>query len=95
MKDMIFRQAAIDAAMELAEARRRWDTSEGRAQISGIDALICAIDDLPSAQPEITYQVCADAMLKMWIENVLTDGEYDRIMDKLNAWRCGDGEERL
>jgi hypothetical protein len=24
-------------------------------------------------------------MLKMWIDNVLTDGEYNRIMDKLNA----------
>ena len=32
----------------------------------------------------IDYQTCADAMLKMWMENVLTDGEYNRIMDKLN-----------
>lgn len=32
------------------------------------------------------YQDCSDAMLKMWIEDVLTDGEYNRIMDKLNAW---------
>jgi len=46
---------------------------------------------LPSAQPEqheIGYSECANAMLKMWIDNVLTDGEYNRIMDKLNAhWR--------
>ena len=34
----------------------------------------------------ITYKDCSDAMLKMWIENVLTDGEYNRIMDKLNEW---------
>lgn len=34
----------------------------------------------------ITYKDCSDAMLKMWIENVLTDGEYSRIMDKLNNW---------
>lgn len=43
---------------------------------------------LPSAQPEpheIGYSECANAMLKMWIDNVLTDGEYSRIMDKLNA----------
>lgn len=43
---------------------------------------------LPSAQPEqheIGYSECANAMLKMWIDNVLTDGEYGRIMDKLNA----------
>lgn len=37
-------------------------------------------------QPEISYKDCADAMLKMWIDNVLTDGEYNRIMDKLNAY---------
>lgn len=43
---------------------------------------------LPPAQPEqheIGYSECANAMLKMWIDNVLTDGEYNRIMDKLNA----------
>jgi hypothetical protein len=42
----------------------------------------------PNAQPEIKpieYRDCANAMLKMWIDNVLTDGEYNRIMDKLNA----------
>ena len=41
----------------------------------------------PPAQPEITYQTCSDALLKMWMDNVLTDGEYNRIMDKLNAWK--------
>lgn len=50
---------------------------------------------LPSAQPEtkpIGYQECANAMLKMWIDNVVTDGEYSRIMDKLNSyWRKTDG----
>lgn len=34
---------------------------------------------------EIGYGECANAMLKMWIDNVLTDGEYNRIMDRLNA----------
>lgn len=32
----------------------------------------------------ISYKDCADAMLKMWMECVLTDEEYNRIMDKLN-----------
>lgn len=44
-------------------------------------------DDL-STEPYawlIGYGECANAMLKMWIDNVLTDGEYNRIMDKLNA----------
>ena len=45
-------------------------------------------EQLPSARPEVKeigYAECANAMLKMWIDNVLTDGEYNRIMDKLNA----------
>lgn len=33
----------------------------------------------------IGYRECSNAMLKMWMDNVLTDGEYYRIMDKLNA----------
>ena len=46
----------------------------------------CPIRDCENSKPVsmkevITYQDCADAMLKMWIENVLTDGEYNRIMD--------------
>lgn len=32
----------------------------------------------------IDYKQCADAMLMLWIDNILTDGEYNRIMDKLN-----------
>lgn len=53
---------------------------------------------LPSAEPEpkpISYMECANAMLKMWIDNVLTDGEYHRIMDKLNSKHMADmrGEE--
>jgi hypothetical protein len=46
------------------------------------------VHKMPYAQPEqheIGYSECANAMLKMWIDNVLTDGEYSRIMDKLNA----------
>ena len=53
------------------------------------------IESLPSAQPEIKpigYRDCANAMLKMWMDNVVTDGEYNRIMDKLNAhWGKKDG----
>ena len=44
-------------------------------------------EQLPSAQPEITYQICADALLKMWMDDVLTDGDYKRILNKLNAWK--------
>ena len=41
----------------------------------------------PCRNEKITYQDCADAMLMMWMDKVLTDGEYSRIMDKLNANR--------
>lgn len=47
------------------------------------------IQVLQSAEPEIheiDYRDCSNAMLKMWIDNVLTDGEYNRIMDKLNVY---------
>lgn len=55
---------------------------------------IGALKELSSAQPEvrpIDYQDCSNAMLKMWMDNVVTDGEYNRIMDKLNT-HWGDGE---
>lgn len=35
-------------------------------------------------EKEIGYAECALAMMRMWIDNVLTDGEYYKIMDKLN-----------
>ena len=39
---------------------------------------------LDHADDCVIYKDCADAMLKMWMDNVLTDGEYDKIIDKLN-----------
>ena len=63
MNDLISRQAAIDALLELVEARRTWrSTEDSRKEISGIDASMCAIHDLPSAQPEIIR--CKDSKHK-------------------------------
>lgn len=42
---------------------------------------------------KISYADCADAMLMMWMDKVLTDGEYDRIMDKLNAHEMEQNDE--
>lgn len=44
------------------------------------------IDELESKpEPhEIGYDDCSNALLKMWMDNVLTDGDYYRIADKLN-----------
>jgi len=76
VNDTISRRAAIDIVrFECGE----W---EGLAK-----TIIKRFEQLPSAQPEIKpidYQDCANAMMKMWMDNVLTDGEYNRIMDKLN-----------
>ena len=46
-----------------------------------------AIEDAPTVQPEpheIGYDECANALLKMWMDNVLSDWVYHRIIDKLN-----------
>lgn len=50
MNDIISRQAAIDKAMELVLAREKWNSEEASAEIRGINALICEVIDLPSAQ---------------------------------------------
>lgn len=42
------------------------------------------LDKLEEEPHEIGYDDCANALLKMWMDNVLTDGEYYRIADKLN-----------
>lgn len=50
-------------------------------------ALAC-VDAIPSIRyepHEIGYDDCANALLKMWMDNVLTDGEYYRIANKLNV----------
>lgn len=46
------------------------------------------LNELPSAEPDvkpISYKDCVFALLAMWIDNVLTAGEYNRIMDRLTA----------
>ena len=80
MNDLISRQAAIAHAVPL--------------NLFGREVMmvsVSAIENLPSAEPEIKpidYQDCANAMLRMWMDEVITDGEYNRVMDKLNAfWR--------
>lgn len=77
--------------LELGAERRMFHEFE----IAGTDLYIKTdlLDKLtkyePSTQTEIkpiSYTDCANAMLKMWMDNVVTDGEYNRIMDKLNEY---------
>ena len=72
MRELIYKQDAIDALI-------KWYGCEP----TDIGAFENIIEELPSAEPDYTY--CANAMLAMWMDEVLTDGEYNRIMDKLNA----------
>lgn len=51
MSDLISRQAAIDAIEELISARLDWK-SDSSGERQGLNAAMCAIEDLPSAQPE-------------------------------------------
>lgn len=53
MSDLISRQDAIDACLKLLEVRRKWDTAEGRAEMRGINAVLCTIYDLSPTLPEI------------------------------------------
>lgn len=39
---------------------------------------------LLKTQNQITYRDCSDALLMLWMDNIITDGEYNRIMDRLN-----------
>lgn len=100
--DLIYRQAAIDLLERYAEMLRRVldDTDVVRNErdkfewgLGVIESLMSDMKELPSAEPEIkpiSYADCSNAMLKMWIDNVLTDGEYNKIMDKLNAKHRGE-----
>ena len=59
------------------------------ADVQTIADAYAVIQGMPVVEPEakpIVYQECANAMLKMWMDKVITDGEYNRIMDKLNIY---------
>ncbi len=83
--DLISRQVVIDALSTC------YDTEtiimdNGDEYINYGDA-VGEIEQLPPIQSEpheIGYGDCANALLKMWMDDVLTDGEYYRIADKLN-----------
>ena len=91
MNDVINRKDAIGAILSIGHIA---ELRDGDAVIR-VSAVNYVLRNLPSAQSEvrpIDYQDCSNAMLMMWMDNVVTDGEYNRIMDKLNAhWGKKDG----
>lgn len=61
----------------------------GGASILNVLQLIDWLKQVPQEDDEIeiepiSYVDCSNAMLKMWMDDVITDGEYRHIMDKLN-----------
>ena len=103
--DLISRRAAKDAICKewcSCDTKHCLHSSDETYHCDGCDDARI-IDKLPSVTPQkntISYRDCADAMLKMWIDDVLTDGEYSRIMDKLNEHEKqrreeGDTNDRL
>ena len=86
MADLIDRAVAITRIDSIMPSKTDSDYQKGISV--GMAMAKVAITDQPPTPPEIKpieYRECADAMLKMWMDKVVTDGEYNRIMDKLNA----------
>lgn len=84
--DLISRHDAVEVINKLQLNDLLSDETQGTLQAA--KSVLQSI--VPSAQSktEISYIDCSNATLKMWIDKVLTDGEYNRIMDKLNEhWR--------
>lgn len=75
MDDTISRQQAIDTLMELIEARRQW-ISNSSEEIRGIDAAICALEDLPAVPTKIGK----------WEER--TVGEVGKAVEQIQSARC-------
>lgn len=93
MRDLISRQEAINELV-------RWGKVPGysRGERNIIACTISMLETLPSAQPDpeirpVTHLDCQKALLKMWMDNVITDGEHRRIFDRLNAKEIREGRE--
>ena len=56
----------------------------GREKVDVTEQAVKMVKAVQALNP-ISYTDCANAMMMMWIDKVVTDGEYNRIMDKLNA----------
>ena len=87
----------IDADALRAQFPEPEDLGNPYKALVHITGIWAEIDNAPTIEPEIKpidYRDCANAMLRMWMDNVITDGEYNRVMDKLNArWKRRSGNE--
>ena len=73
MDDTISRRQAIYVCLELMHERRKWLSDAGQKEINGIDAAMCAIRDLPSAQPTCN-QLTTDCISRQAAINAVAEG---------------------
>lgn len=83
MSDLINRSDALIKCYELKEARRKWDNERGRGEMSGIDAAMCVLHCLPSAQPDVTDKNVGDMMSRL--DTAISNAAH--ILDALMAYR--------
>jgi len=86
---------AISREEALKEMQNYYDDCAKTSEYTrlGFETAMNVVRELPPVTPEkttITYKDCSEAMMKMWIDNVITDGQYNKIMDKLNAKHIAD-----
>ena len=94
-KDIVYRQDVEDMLRDALPSRGMWGDAIKNAIGETVVGLMMDLEKLPSALPEskeIGYVYCSSALLKMWMDDVLTDGEYNRIMEKLNAMKGKENE---
>ena len=104
MADYIDRQAIIDKINERQrkliycfgfenDAVKMMDIAKSIViAIPSVQPELEPADVVPTESQEIGYGQCANVLLKMWMDNVVTDGEYNRIMDRLNKLYFSGGE---
>lgn len=97
--DLINRQQAIDAVMELIEAGIEWRSGISR-KISLLNAVYCALEDIPSAQPTVDAVPvirCKDC--RWWVKDKRM-GNIGRCFGREHQWAmhsdgfCSDAERR-
>lgn len=90
-KDKIYKQTAINILSNSIPSLTSPDGSNSIdhdifiAQETIVDCInmIKEIEPVPETRP-YSYEYCVNAMLVMWMEDILTDSQYFGIMEKLN-----------
>lgn len=83
MADYIKRSDAIEA-IENKVTFRGADSFIGEAIKQACSSIIRFIPSVDAQPVGYTLEECGDYLLFLWMENILTDAEYNRAVDRLN-----------